>query len=426
MDLARRDLQVQPVQRARGAEGLDQAGDGDRGHGSQLHEFVKLLNVVKSRAMTEGVGALRRALCGRADRWRDAADACAGVRGAARVRHRPADRGRARRGAAGQPGRRVGRRALPDPDQPRRAASARPARARTSSASATTPGTRRSIGREPLIDALGTRALGGCRRARRGLPGRARGCRTRAEFFAFLKQELPGDVGALPRQRFSSALSSGTLAASSQRSREGRMTELQQYLAEEVAEDHADGIITRREAMRRLGLLGVGAAAATAMLAAEARRAATRRRPRPRRHGHGHDHGDGGRVDGVGAGRDAGRSRSPGPHGHADGRLGAGGQAAQGGVLVIHENRGLTDHIRNVAGRFARQRLVGARARPALRGGRHGRVPGRGRGRWRRCRRSRRQPAALRRRHEGGGHRARQARRRASRSRRSASASAAA
>jgi carboxymethylenebutenolidase len=26
------------------------------------------------------------------------------------------------------------------------------------------------------------------------------------------------------------------------------MTELQRYLAEEVAEDHADGIITRREA----------------------------------------------------------------------------------------------------------------------------------------------------------------------------------
>jgi carboxymethylenebutenolidase len=37
------------------------------------------------------------------------------------------------------------------------------------------------------------------------------------------------------------------------------MTEIQKYLAEEVAEDHADGIITRREAMRRLGLLGVGA-----------------------------------------------------------------------------------------------------------------------------------------------------------------------
>ena len=44
------------------------------------------------------------------------------------------------------------------------------------------------------------------------------------------------------------------------------MTELQRYLAEEVAEDHADGIITRREAVRRLGLLGVSGAAATTLL----------------------------------------------------------------------------------------------------------------------------------------------------------------
>jgi carboxymethylenebutenolidase len=33
------------------------------------------------------------------------------------------------------------------------------------------------------------------------------------------------------------------------------MTELQKYLAEEVAEDHADGIVTRREAVHRLTLL---------------------------------------------------------------------------------------------------------------------------------------------------------------------------
>src|SRR5688500_20317633 len=46
------------------------------------------------------------------------------------------------------------------------------------------------------------------------------------------------------------------------------MTELQRYLAEEVAEDHADGIITRREALRRLGLLGLGMSAAASMLAA--------------------------------------------------------------------------------------------------------------------------------------------------------------
>jgi carboxymethylenebutenolidase len=51
------------------------------------------------------------------------------------------------------------------------------------------------------------------------------------------------------------------------------MTELQRYLAEKVAEDHADGIITRREAMRRLGLLGLGATAAASLLAAETARA---------------------------------------------------------------------------------------------------------------------------------------------------------
>ena len=46
------------------------------------------------------------------------------------------------------------------------------------------------------------------------------------------------------------------------------MTELQRYLAEEVAEDHADGLVSRREALRRLGLLGLSGAAAASLLAA--------------------------------------------------------------------------------------------------------------------------------------------------------------
>jgi len=70
------------------------------------------------------------------------------------------------------------------------------------------------------------------------------------------------------------------------------MTELQRYLAEEVAEDHADGIITRREAMRRLGLLGVGGAVAASMLSAP--QIAMGHRRRHKRGGHpagtdGHD-----------------------------------------------------------------------------------------------------------------------------------------
>ena len=71
------------------------------------------------------------------------------------------------------------------------------------------------------------------------------------------------------------------------------MTELERYLAEEIAEDHVDGIITRREAMRRLALLGVGATTAAGMIAAEAD-ARTRGKNRggdKHDHGHGHGHG---------------------------------------------------------------------------------------------------------------------------------------
>ena len=67
------------------------------------------------------------------------------------------------------------------------------------------------------------------------------------------------------------------------------MTELQQYLAEEVAEDHVDGIITRREAIRRLGLLGVTATTASTVLAAEA--SAKARGGGPGSGGQGHGHG---------------------------------------------------------------------------------------------------------------------------------------
>jgi carboxymethylenebutenolidase len=131
------------------------------------------------------------------------------------------------------------------------------------------------------------------------------------------------------------------------------MTDLERYLAEEIAEDHVDGIITRREAMRRLGMLGVTATAASAMIAAEAE-ARTRGKnhgDHGHGHGHGHDHGDG-KVSAW-----APVATQPiefaGPNGKL---LGAWAQPAgrvKGGVLVIHENRGLTDHIRNVAGRFA-------------------------------------------------------------------------
>ncbi|MGU3652164.1 dienelactone hydrolase family protein [Mycolicibacterium sp. A43C] len=42
-------------------------------------------------------------------------------------------------------------------------------------------------------------------------------------------------------------------------------TPLQRYIAEEIATGHVDGLLSRREALRRLALLGVGTAAATAL-----------------------------------------------------------------------------------------------------------------------------------------------------------------
>lgn len=118
------------------------------------------------------------------------------------------------------------------------------------------------------------------------------------------------------------------------------MTEISEYLTEEVVIDYGDGLISRREAVRRLALLGVSAAVAEPLLAA----CDTRRTEAP------------------------GPSSAPAPAAGAqpaelttfttqDGRtlIGAWASAAdpKGSVLVIHENRGLTDHIRSVAGRFA-------------------------------------------------------------------------
>src|SRR5215207_759900 len=72
---------------------------------------------------------------------------------------------------------------------------------------------------------------------------------------------------------------------------EGRMTELERYLAEEIAEDHVDGIINRREALRRLALLGVGATTAAGMIAAEADARTRGKNSGGDKHGHGHGHG---------------------------------------------------------------------------------------------------------------------------------------
>lgn len=120
------------------------------------------------------------------------------------------------------------------------------------------------------------------------------------------------------------------------------MGALHRYLVEEIGEDYSDGLITRREALRRLGLLGVGAVAASSLLAACARdeEAQPTGSPVPTPKGR------------VASALGTEEIEFEGPEGRTlKGAWAAGDVTA--GVLVVHENRGLTAHIRNVAGRFA-------------------------------------------------------------------------
>jgi carboxymethylenebutenolidase len=131
------------------------------------------------------------------------------------------------------------------------------------------------------------------------------------------------------------------------------LTDIHSYLTEEVVEDYADGLIPRREALRQLSLLGVSAAGAMAMLAAcgspsggsgaPASSAPTASAPSPT-------------PSGAASAGPPAKPTEPitfaGPNGTLQGAWAA-ASTPQGSVLVIHENRGLTDHIRSVAGRLA-------------------------------------------------------------------------
>ncbi len=133
------------------------------------------------------------------------------------------------------------------------------------------------------------------------------------------------------------------------------MTPLQRYIAEEIATDHVDGLLSRREALRRLALLGVGSAAATSLIAAcSENKKPTTEAPATS-------------TGAVTASQPATASAPPpgsdktlptapitwaGPAGELQAAW-AEAPDARGGVLVIHENKGLNDWVRSVAGRFA-------------------------------------------------------------------------
>jgi len=121
------------------------------------------------------------------------------------------------------------------------------------------------------------------------------------------------------------------------------VTSLQRYLAEEIATDHVDGLLSRREALRRLALLGLGSGAAAALIAA----CGGKQSPRPSPHSS---------TNTQPPGMDKALPTKPiswtGPHGELQAAW-AQARNARRGVLVIHENKGLNDWVRSVAGRFA-------------------------------------------------------------------------
>jgi carboxymethylenebutenolidase len=121
---------------------------------------------------------------------------------------------------------------------------------------------------------------------------------------------------------------------------------LRSYLATEVALDHADGLLSRREALHRLGLLGLTTVAASGLLSACADAAPAPAGPSPAPATATPDY------DVAAATARTEAITFPGGTGTMSGAFAA-AQNPKGAVLVVHENRGLTDHIRAVAGRLA-------------------------------------------------------------------------
>jgi carboxymethylenebutenolidase len=129
---------------------------------------------------------------------------------------------------------------------------------------------------------------------------------------------------------------------------------LRRYLAEEIALDYAERMLTRREALRRLTMLGLTASGASALLAAcggdddaaddavPGTTTAPVTTTAPGATTAPATQGGGGAEDITFAG----------PRGALLG-VWAPAAAPRGAMLIIHENRGLTDHIRSLPPRFA-------------------------------------------------------------------------
>jgi len=127
------------------------------------------------------------------------------------------------------------------------------------------------------------------------------------------------------------------------------MDHFQEYLATEVALDHAVGQLTRREALRQLGMMGVSAMAAAALLAACAKDKTTETSAQPTSSATATTPTTARPVTTPVPGQDV---TYPGPEGTLLGVYAA-ATKPKGAVLVVHENRGLVDNIKAVAARLA-------------------------------------------------------------------------
>jgi carboxymethylenebutenolidase len=128
---------------------------------------------------------------------------------------------------------------------------------------------------------------------------------------------------------------------------------LREYLIGEVVEDYADGLMTRREAMHRLGLLALSASAAAALLAACGTSGGSASSPTATG-GTGATTTATGGTGATTAGARAEIVRFTGPSGVIQAAW-APAAKPKASVLVIHENRGLTPHFHDLVGRFAKE-----------------------------------------------------------------------
>jgi carboxymethylenebutenolidase len=150
---------------------------------------------------------------------------------------------------------------------------------------------------------------------------------------------------------------------------------LRGYLVGEIAQDYADGLLTRREAIRRLGLLGLGATAASVLAAcgddddaaettvpaaapaAASSAAATVADASTTAGTAGTETTESGAATSGAADTSAAAGPAEtitfaGPAGELIGAWAAPSEPF-GAVLVIHENRGLTPHFYDLVGRLA-------------------------------------------------------------------------